>query len=288
MSSILNPSQVKLVSEMLFENPDAKIELITPEIAGQMLKNNSGNRAKSQTRVLQFAKEMTRGWKLNGEPIIFGINSRLLNGQHRLWACIESGCSFTTWVIRGVDPTTFDTIDTGSPRTAGDVIGMTFKDLGCDPKSVASSIRWINTIRLKAWSLSAHKMSNTEIVAFLTSEPAITESAVKAKAAKQILAPGPCGGLHYLFSERDATAADKFVTDLGLGTDLVLGDPVLQLRERLIKDKVPKTRLKMQETVTLTIRAWNHRIKNIFGRTLRGSIVMDGGRPRYPEIEGPE
>lgn len=100
-------------------------ETITPEVAAEMLRYNINNRKLRPSKVARYGHEMANGtWRLTSEPIIFDWHGRLLNGQHRLHACIESGCSFETAVHRGVDPAAFDVIDTGMNRTLGDVLSQ--------------------------------------------------------------------------------------------------------------------------------------------------------------------
>jgi hypothetical protein len=57
----------------------------------------------------RYAEEMRLGvWALNGKSLIFDSNGRLLNGQHRLTACAQSGVPLVTLVVRGVNPSVFN------------------------------------------------------------------------------------------------------------------------------------------------------------------------------------
>src|SRR4051812_40935726 len=103
----------------------ACVTTITPALAQEWLKLNTKNRVLRPHRVSTFARDMKMGrWMLNGEAITFSDLGRLLNGQHRLHACVEANRSFETVVMRGVPDKSFPTIDTGGKRTAGDVLGM--------------------------------------------------------------------------------------------------------------------------------------------------------------------
>jgi len=86
-----------------------EIEEITPDLAQAYLANNAKHREIKEEKVRKIAGEMsTNNWQLNGKVIIFDSNGRLLNGQHRLSACALSGQTFTTLVVRGVNPDAFD------------------------------------------------------------------------------------------------------------------------------------------------------------------------------------
>lgn len=104
-------------------NITAKVEVITPEVAKCYLEHNEGNRILNKGQVAFFAKMMQEGtWQVNGEAIVFDKNGRLVNGQHRLSACLYANVPFETMVIRGVEEETFYTFDTGKVRTSGDVL----------------------------------------------------------------------------------------------------------------------------------------------------------------------
>jgi hypothetical protein len=81
------------------------IEVIDQEQAKAYLDNNARHRPIKAKKVFQYMDEMVDGkWRLNGKTITFDRNGRLLNGQHRLTAVLQSGVPLTTLVVRGLDP----------------------------------------------------------------------------------------------------------------------------------------------------------------------------------------
>ena len=107
------------------ENLTSKLEQVCPDNALEMLQHNTRNRPMKKNLVIFYADQMLRGlWKVNGEPIIIGDGNVLLNGQHRLAAVVKSKTTQHFIIIRGVDPNTQDTMDTGVVRTAGDMLSM--------------------------------------------------------------------------------------------------------------------------------------------------------------------
>ncbi len=127
----------------------ASFELITPALAAQYLETNVGNQRKiSVLAAGRYISSMKKGlWRVNGEAIKFDTNGALCDGQHRLTACINSDCSFETLVIRGLDPSVFDSLDTGKQRSAGDVL----RTMGVKSyASVSSAVRvWAVMERLR-------------------------------------------------------------------------------------------------------------------------------------------
>lgn len=87
-----------------------EVEIITPDSAEAYLANNAHHRKVKQKKVNEYAKDLIYGtWRLNGKTITFDSNGRLLGGQHRLHAVVQSGKSLTTLVVRGLDPEIIET-----------------------------------------------------------------------------------------------------------------------------------------------------------------------------------
>jgi len=101
------------------------IETITPEQAREMLGHNPANRKRRHTVVSQYAADMKAGrWQVNGDAIRFNYNGGLIDGQHRLAACVSSGVPLHTVVIRGLANNIRDTIDGGAKRSHADRLSM--------------------------------------------------------------------------------------------------------------------------------------------------------------------
>lgn len=101
---------------------------ITPEMAQTLLDANAANQRKvKKIKVAKFAEEMLNGiWLYNGESVIVTETGKLIDGQHRLLAVIESGVTIEVALITdvpdeqdGVD--TFLTINTEN-RSNGDAL----------------------------------------------------------------------------------------------------------------------------------------------------------------------
>lgn len=115
----------------------SNVQTITPEYAAELLAKNFLNRPVNKITVDDYAAQMSKDlWKLNGEPILISSTGNLIDGQHRLHACIQSGKPFQTVIITGVDASTFDTIDTGRIRTGSDSLNI----LGISNAAAISSI----------------------------------------------------------------------------------------------------------------------------------------------------
>lgn len=97
--------------------------LMSPDMAKELLKTNNKNRRPSEQHIAYLAGQMMGGaWRENGETIIIGANGMLLDGQHRIAAVILSKTSVPMMIVRGVDETTYATIDMGRKRRTSDIL----------------------------------------------------------------------------------------------------------------------------------------------------------------------
>jgi hypothetical protein len=95
---------------------------VTPDMAAAWLKRNQLNRPLRKRFVAALADAMKRGeWAVNHQPVAIN-GDKLLDGQHRLKAVIESGLPFVKMMIaEGAESQTFDTIDIGIKRSNADI-----------------------------------------------------------------------------------------------------------------------------------------------------------------------
>jgi hypothetical protein len=93
---------------------------ITPELAARMLECNTHNRTVTDSHVRNLSADMAAGrWVVTHQGIAYDANGTLVDGQHRLWACIESKTTIRMMVSYNVDPDSLKVIDTGKGRTVG-------------------------------------------------------------------------------------------------------------------------------------------------------------------------
>lgn len=101
------------------------IERISPQRAAELLQGNFDNRKLDKAKVKQWASEMTQGrWRLTSQTIAIAADGRVVDGQHRLHACVDSGVTIETAMVYDADPTTFGIVDVGKTRTGNDIWGL--------------------------------------------------------------------------------------------------------------------------------------------------------------------
>jgi hypothetical protein len=118
----------------------AEISTIHPIQAKRLLDGQIKNRKVSNASVKKYAEAMSAlKWVLNGAPIIFA-NGVLIDGQHRLHACIKSRVPLKTLIIKVADESVFTTLDTGKKRSNSDVISVT------EPKGAVTLVAAIDIV----------------------------------------------------------------------------------------------------------------------------------------------
>lgn len=113
-----------MANGMKFGNSGAvlTIEAITPAIAQDWINRNTGNRSLRDGVVEKYAADMYNGhWTECIVPIVFyADDGSIADGQHRLWAIMESGTTQTFIVLRDYPRAAGLNIDTGLLRSIVD------------------------------------------------------------------------------------------------------------------------------------------------------------------------
>lgn len=95
--------------------------LVTPKLAAIWLENNGGNRTIRPGILGLYKNILLAGeWQLTHQGVAISDTGKLLDGQHRLKAIMETGISAEMQVSFGLSDDAFKVIDRGSPRTMSD------------------------------------------------------------------------------------------------------------------------------------------------------------------------
>lgn len=187
------------------------VETITPDIAEAWLGRNTRNRNVKQRKVAQFKRAMKLGeWIVTGEAVKFAFDGRLLDGQNRLTAVVESGVTIRSLVVRGLPSEAQDVMDTGAARTAADALAIhghaNANVLGA---AVRQLVLW-KTGRFEVGVGENVPVSHSEILDFAAGNHLLAAVAVRAATvAKNVDSPAGCTvAAYYLLAEIDAEAAE--------------------------------------------------------------------------------
>lgn len=116
-------TELKTTARLNESNPNIRTTYmqVGPDLAAKWLEGNVRNRRIDQKHVDCLAREMSAGrWITNHQGIAFDANGTLVDGQHRLWAILQSGCNVRLAVTVGLSADSIPTIDGVKARSVVD------------------------------------------------------------------------------------------------------------------------------------------------------------------------
>jgi hypothetical protein len=267
----------------LHDHPSPAFPLtVSPEVAKVWLTYNYRNRDTRPRGLGNYTADMSNGaFALNGDTIRFSRplarnededvpegRPLLMDGQHRLQSCIESGQPFVTYVVYGLDPEVRRTIDTGIQRKFQDHLTMQ----GVKNANVLSAI----TARCFAWetgdrhlSLKGAGFTTPALEEFLALHPELHRSTDTAlhvynEFTGSRIRRGIVGVAHWLFMQADPEEAPWFFQRLGDGAEMPKHHPIMHLRNKIMRDREEQMaqgrrhqRVADWQILCYLIRAWN-------------------------------
>jgi hypothetical protein len=241
------------------EDITAEVITITPEMAEFYLTKNRCNRPLSERAVTDYALAMSQGYwdHINGEAIIFGADDSLIDGQHRLHAICKSQQPIGCLVVTGIDPAKRRSVDTGKKRSLGNYLSM----LGyVQTTTLSAAMTWVWSYEqglIETRSTNVRFVSHEAAIGFLEQHPTLPSSVPHGRSMQPLFAPGLGTFLHYLFAQQDAPLAEVFAQGIAKGITSEQSQPFYALRERLIRERGTRKKVRQVDLAVYAIRAWN-------------------------------
>ena len=238
---------------------------ITPELARELLALNTDNRPIKKPLVKKYADEMiNNNWFFTGEPISINTNANINNGQHRLMGIVDSNTTQIMNIQCGLDPNSFNVIDTGANRTGKDTLAMKGYT---QCAIVATLVRYVTAYKnnsLIKLMTNPVKLSNFELCAFaedLDRELLQRSATIAAKFYKQskFMEVSTFGSIYYLLQELNPEKADDFFHKLSTGDGIGLENhpSIHLLRNKLISSSLSGYKINIKHRWALVTKAWN-------------------------------
>lgn len=257
------------------------MQTITPADAKDLLGANTNNRKLRADRVELYARHMTNGdWAETGEPIIIAADGELLNGQHRLHACVLADVAFTTAVVRDADPNVFQFLDSGLPRAAGDLVaqmGVKHSALTAAGARIAVGYRTGAITTTNQMTVHANRV---EILREIAAHHDLYARHVKQARAAFSGGHNQSGLLAFLVltdTINGEGSAGEFVDGLVSGANLDAGDVRLAFQRLLVGPYRPKSGVVYLGTVTRAYQTY------LAGGTRKSLHTWKAGTP-FPSI----
>ena len=243
------------------KEPRISTEVVTPELASQILERNTSNRNIRQHRVMQMASDMANGrWVENGETIKIATDGTLIDGQHRLWAVVESGKSIPLVIIENLPKEAQATIDIGSQRTVADVVGMRGVSNANLLSAIATLVLKYQQIPDNVWSGPAAAITKPMVVEFIEQNlPLLQQATAMAMDLGHIRLRNSAYGaaVFVIASQGSSEYLEDFHRGVQTGAELGMKDPRLVLRNYALNRNQQHTGWVSQQTMAVVLKAFN-------------------------------
>lgn len=271
---------------------------VSPALAELWLKKNGLNRKVNKAHVKQISKQMTAGnWVLNGQTIAFDANGRLIDGQHRLNAVIDSGVTVTMSVALGVeDSRAFKMTDVVSlKRGAHQVAAMMGVKKANRVTAVARIImKFEQSATVDGFLSKLTSGGNRDAMPDAISEKAVQiesevediEESIGLKVIAQSAAPASLLAALIILNRTDPINMETFCRKIKTGIVDGENDPCLRLRDKLIagKGKMPNYSWNIY-VMAITIKSFVAHQKGKGIKVLRWRVGGDAPEA-FPAIPG--
>lgn len=207
------------------------IESISPAMATLLLSNQAPNRTLSSAVVASYADAMRRGlWRLTNQGIALDTTGRLIDGQHRLAAVIESGCTVQMMMARGVPAEYRDLIDAGRAQRASD--RLTASGIKNANNKVSIVHMMLTSMRLRRSRMDT--ADHREVIEAIDSDLDLVVQNGKSGIGTAVRAA-------LFIAWTQGSRGEEFVRQMMTGEGLSNGMAAYVLRERLFRTKTTRS-----------------------------------------------
>lgn len=259
--------------------PSADVVIITPEFASHILTfRHRTNRNIRPMKLAQLVSDIKGGnFKLNGETIIFDDEGVLMDGQHRLRACMDTGVSIIVLTAFAFPKGAMGTVDQGASRKASDVLAIDGEVSASTLAAVARMVVAYEANEGKSFANSS-AISRGSVIDAVAIYPDIADS-VKWQSHHQRLFSGIATGsvfafCHFILAQRySREAVEYYLERVIVGDELRVGQPAFSARRRLMASGKKTAAF----SVEVILRAW---LSHLRGKDI--SIVPTTGE--FPHL----
>lgn len=263
-------------------------EWITPEQAAEMLEKNVRNRSVNRRSVDRLAAAISAGeWRFNAQPIQLTEAGEVLDGQHRLMACVAAGIAIECLVVWDALPETQETMDMGKARTVSDIFKLRGYNNHHAVAALGRRIALADEYGPRAGAThGAREVSTGSIIQAIERLENLPRYTVEARAICKTcnFTAAQIGFLMWWFDSIDEVDSAFFWERLRTGEGLYEGNAIYALR-RLGMNRVTSgmgTNFHQYQTAGIIIKAWNKFRRG--EQTYRLNFQAGGANPEsFPE-----
>jgi len=242
---------------------------ITPQYAKLILENNTHNRPVRERHVKFLKDEMANGrFVETGDTIKIADDGTLLDGQHRLLACVESGVGFHAIIVFGVGKEAFTVIDTGKKRSASDTLYIA----GISRPDKLASIAGVLSNRFN--TLSTRNRSNDQILEFARKNECLLHSMFNIcnrlyNNNVKLISASRAAAYMYAMSHTSPSLATEFIESFFTGEQLSSSNTPIIVRNQIIDTRLKNKRYSPKMEYRLMSKAFRLYVRGESRRFLR-------------------
>jgi len=203
---------------------------------------------------------------LNGEAIRIDANGVLVDGQHRLHAIIESGKPCLMCVMEGVSPKARLSVDSGQPRTTGQMLSIWDDEDHHNVNDLAATARWvfrythITPTGVLPTDTRGFGATKSEVLKVIRAYPGLMHSLERvgwSNDVRRLMSGSTAAFVHFMAAQTDPATADEFIEQLKTGANLAEASPVFVLRRQLARQmNMKNVRFHRDRTAAIMVKAW--------------------------------
>lgn len=235
------------------------------------LATSPGNRTINNSKVAALAHAMKTGlWKASNSSIGFTKSGKLVDGHHRLLACVMSGVPFVSYVVDDMDEDAFLIVDgIGTSRSPGDVM----KIAGIENGKVVAPVARLAMNYMQERPL-CEKQSPEACVTLALAEPWLQEVARMCMRARNVVPVTALSAVIFL-STRNGDHRDKieeFIYGLTSRSNLPSGSPMLRTVIWSDKERRKRGNWRAEDVFPTIADAWSAHVegRNMYAVRTRG------------------
>jgi hypothetical protein len=267
---------------------------ITPGVAALLIRYNTHNRKLSNVSIDTIMGILVRKeWRRTHQGLAFYADGSIMDGQHRLLACVLSGIDLDPIMVSGgYSKDDNDAIDSGSKRTAADaakLAGVTDADLKCYVVEQFAKYQHLVTygkpitFTNHQTKMNALQHDNALAAAIAMADATLKKCAIAVMSRKEIA----CRAFEMVQAGWSPAYTATLLELVNSGTADYDGAPTVALSEAYAKDRDEKSRFKLTNTQRQAM--W-HKVAGLYShktRVAKSAIAWKVGTP-FPPMSPPD
>lgn len=236
------------------------IQFIEPKFAQRLLGSNlEHQRTIAPTNLRKIEASLKDDdFMFNGQSMIVDEDGRLLDGQHRAQASVNTGIGFWTVFVSNVPSEYFKYMDCGKARTFGDVLKTMGKSRQVE--LAATLTRMAEYLKNPASVGAKNSFAHSELLDVLEMCPGIENSIQAVQPCSKLMPNSQLGWLYYLANQENPEMAQEFFYAFSTGQGLTKTSPLYHLRQRIENDRADGFHSPVREMLALLVKTWNNHI----------------------------